>query len=199
MVYKKAITVSVASLAVIVGIMWHGAYQSLPETMKGFRAKAIPIIRKFVYYLYAANMFTLGRRIKLIRTVLDFFTIVELDDYRLGKWKQAVDVEDLEIAGIPVTIFLPNTEITSLPGLIHFHGGGFILGSRKHKAHMILCLMLGKATKSIVISDDYRQTPENVFPAQFNDAFAVVSAEEPSKFGIDGSKIALIAGAAEDR
>ena len=100
------------------------------------------------------------------------------------------------VDGVPVIIFRPDAstiQSPTPPAVIYFHGGGLALLSPQYKSYKIICIMIAKQTKSVVISVDYRLAPENVFPAQFDDGFAVVSAvmNKPTKFGIDANRIAL--------
>lgn len=111
------------------------------------------------------------------------------------EWKKGIDVKDMVVDDVPVILFRPDASTiqSPAPAVIFFHGGGLVMLRRKYKCYKIICIMIAKQTKSVVISVDYRLAPENVFPAQFNDGFAVVSAvmNGPTKFGIDANRIAL--------
>lgn len=49
-----------------------------------------------------------------------------------------------------------------LPGLLYFHGGGFMLGSIE--THDTMCRLLAREARAAVISVDYRLAPEHRFP-----------------------------------
>ena len=56
------------------------------------------------------------------------------------------------------------------PGVVFFHGGGFVMGSLD--SHDIVCRRLAEAARVRVLSVDYRLAPENKFPAAHDDALA---------------------------
>jgi len=56
------------------------------------------------------------------------------------------------------------------PGIVFFHGGGFVLGSLD--SHDIVCRRLADGARARVLSVDYRLAPENRFPAAHDDALA---------------------------
>ncbi len=56
------------------------------------------------------------------------------------------------------------------PGLVFFHGGGFVLGSIE--GHDGVCRELASKAGVVVISVDYRLAPEHGFPAAVDDAIA---------------------------
>jgi acetyl esterase len=56
------------------------------------------------------------------------------------------------------------------PGIVFFHGGGFVLGDLD--SHDMICRRLAAASRCRVLSVDYRLAPENPFPAAHEDAVA---------------------------
>lgn len=86
------------------------------------------------------------------------------------------EVYDMPAYHVPVRIFYPSlpdasieqTESTSLPVMLYFHGGGGTAGSVS-VYHQILC-RLAKHTGHIVIAPEYRLAPENPYPCAQNDA-----------------------------
>jgi acetyl esterase len=77
------------------------------------------------------------------------------------------------------------------PGLVFFHGGGFVIGSLD--SHDGVCRTLAREAEVTVISVDYRLAPENRFPAAVEDAVATtraVLANAPS-FGLDPLAVAV--------
>jgi acetyl esterase len=79
----------------------------------------------------------------------------------------------------------------TLPALVFFHGGGFVIGNLD--THDRLCRSLAKASGCAVVSVDYRLAPENKYPAAVDDAYAATQylAEHGSEFGIDPNRIAV--------
>jgi acetyl esterase/lipase len=56
------------------------------------------------------------------------------------------------------------------PAVVYFHGGGWVIGSRK--AYDAGARALAKGANAVVISVDYRLAPEHKFPAAWDDALA---------------------------
>ena len=91
---------------------------------------------------------------------------------------------------IPVRIYTPASR-GSLPVLMYFHGGGWVIGSVE--ANDVLCRALSNAAGCIVMSVDYRLAPEHPFPAAVDDAYHATlwAAENAAGIGGDPSRIAV--------
>ncbi|HTB72035.1 MAG TPA: alpha/beta hydrolase [Polyangiaceae bacterium] len=77
------------------------------------------------------------------------------------------------------------------PGLVWFHGGGFVIGSIE--SHDGVCRALASRAGAIVVSVDYRLAPEHRFPAGPEDAIAATRwvLENATSLGIDPSAVAV--------
>ncbi|TKC19052.1 alpha/beta hydrolase [Robertmurraya kyonggiensis] len=104
-------------------------------------------------------------------------------------------VEDRTIPGpggeLKVRVYYPKEEQTSYPGLVYFHGGGWVIGDLD--SHDSVCRALTNHANCVTISVDYRLAPENKFPAAVDDAYASVQyiQEHAEEFQIDPSRIAV--------
>jgi acetyl esterase len=107
-------------------------------------------------------------------------------------------VENRRIPGpaedIPIRIYTPDTGLKKkrvYPLLVYFHGGGWLLGSLD--SHDSLCRSFANAAGCIVVSVDYRLSPEHRFPAAVEDAYAAVCWvwENALQLGGDGSRLAV--------
>ncbi|XP_060674677.1 probable carboxylesterase 18 [Ziziphus jujuba] len=67
---------------------------------------------------------------------------------------------------------LPST--VSLPVIVYFHGGGFILMSADSKYYDAFCQRLARELPAVVISVNYRLAPEHRYPSQYDDGFDVL-------------------------
>lgn len=78
-----------------------------------------------------------------------------------------------------------------LPGLVYFHGGGFVAGSLE--THDPICRSLANASGCRLIAVDYRLGPEAPFPAAVLDACAATrwTAEHAARLGIDARLIGV--------
>jgi acetyl esterase len=77
------------------------------------------------------------------------------------------------------------------PGLVWFHGGGFVLGSID--SHEGLCADLAANAGVVVVSIDYRLAPEHRFPAGVQDAIAATQwvVDRSNDIGIDARAVAV--------
>ncbi|KAF2283131.1 hypothetical protein GH714_043461 [Hevea brasiliensis] len=71
---------------------------------------------------------------------------------------------------------LPNDKGSNnvLPVMIFFHGGGFSFLSAASRYYDIACRRFSRRLPAIVISVNYRLTPEHCFPCQYDDGFDVL-------------------------
>lgn len=85
----------------------------------------------------------------------------------------------------PVPVPAP-TDASGLPVIIFFHGGGFALMSADSLPYDTLCRRLVKELNAVVISVNYRLSPEFKYPCQYEDGFDVLTFIEsnPSFEGI---------------
>ena len=72
---------------------------------------------------------------------------------------------------IPVRIYHPSPEM-ALPVLVYYHGGGHMAGSVD--VYDPICRKIAHAAHHIVVSVDYRLSPEHPYPAGVEDACAAV-------------------------
>lgn len=73
--------------------------------------------------------------------------------------------------------------------LYYIHGGGFVVGSLQ--SHHAICAEIADHAGAVLVSVDYRLAPENVWPAQTDDCFAVLR-----HLLADGHKVVLIGDSA---
>ena len=87
---------------------------------------------------------------------------------------ELASVKEIAIPGpggaIPARLYTPKTPRLSdgmAPCLVFFHGGGWVIGNLD--SHDVVCRMLAYQGELIVISVDYRLSPEAKFPAAVED------------------------------
>lgn len=104
------------------------------------------------------------------------------------------DVRNVRIPGpageIPLRVYTPAGD-GPFPGLVYFHGGGFVLcGLDTHDG---TCRSLANASGCVVVSVDYRLAPEHPFPAAPEDCHAATRwvADHAADFGIDATRLAV--------
>ena len=107
------------------------------------------------------------------------------------------EVRDLSVPGpggpIPCRSYRPAGAApdTVLPGLVYFHGGGFVIGDLD--THDVLCRELSNASGCAVVSVDYRMGPETRFPGAVDDCLAVTRwvAAQAASLRIDAARLAV--------
>lgn len=103
-------------------------------------------------------------------------------------------VENRTIPGpdgdIPVRIYSPAGNAPK-PGLVYFHGGGFVLCNLD--THDTTCRELAAGADCVVVSVDYRLAPEAKFPAAPEDCYAATcwTLDEADPLGIDPTRVAV--------
>jgi acetyl esterase len=135
-----------------------------------------------------------------------FPRVVELDDAeQIREAEQAMPtapvrdevaaVEDRTVPGpegdLPVRIYHPDLPGKTAPGVVFFHGGGWVhCGLDTHDG---ACRRIATAIGAVVVSVDYRLAPEHAFPAATEDAYAatVWVADHAVELGIDPEHLAV--------
>jgi acetyl esterase len=111
-----------------------------------------------------------------------------------GPEEPVAEVQNRTVPGpggpIPVRLYRPVKKDT-LPALVYFHGGGFVICNLD--THDRQCRALANASGCAVISVDYRLAPEHKYPAAVEDAYAATKyvAEHAAEFGVDPNRIAV--------
>lgn len=103
-------------------------------------------------------------------------------------------VENRTIPGphgeIPVRIYWPKTG-GSHPGLVYFHGGGWVIGDLDGSDQA--CRHVTNLADVVTVSVDYRLAPEHKFPIPLDDCFAALEwvTANASELGIEAGRIAV--------
>jgi acetyl esterase/lipase len=108
-----------------------------------------------------------------------------------------VRVQDVQIPSgegdrtIRCMMIQPVTSVSNAPAILHFHGGGHVLGVPEMNkpqlmrwAHELGC---------VVVSVDYRLAPESRFPGPMDDAYAALRwmHDQAATLGVDPRRIAV--------
>jgi acetyl esterase len=112
-----------------------------------------------------------------------------------GAPEDVASVENRTVPGaggdIPIRIYTPAGGSAPRPGIVYFHGGGFVIGNID--SHDPTCRSLANLVEAVVISVDYRLAPESRAPAAAEDCYAATKwvAENAASLGIDAGRIAV--------
>ena len=84
-----------------------------------------------------------------------------------------VTTKDIQVQGaagmLPATVYTPDGP-GPFPVVVYFHGGGWVIADRK--VYDGGARGIAKQANAVVVSVDYRQAPENKFPAAWDDSLA---------------------------
>ncbi len=94
-------------------------------------------------------------------------------------------------AGVVVRVYWPSDDGAHRPGIVFFHGGGWVIGDLD--SHDGLCRRYCNGVDAVVVAVEYRRAPEHPFPAAAEDAYAALvwAAANASDLGIDETRIAV--------
>ncbi|HUQ41171.1 MAG TPA: alpha/beta hydrolase [Candidatus Limnocylindrales bacterium] len=107
-------------------------------------------------------------------------------------FEDVAEVRDIAISGepmIPARLYRPSTG--TLPLLVYFHGGGWVVGSVALSDNY--CRALANASGCAILSVEYRLAPEHRYPAAAEDAYAATrwASEHAADLGIDSARVAV--------
>lgn len=112
--------------------------------------------------------------------------------------ESGIDIEDRTVAGpagapeVPVRIYTPQGLNTPVPGILHIHGGGFVIGNldSEHGSCLAWCRRLGV----VVVSVDYRLAPETPYPGPLEDCYAALAwaSSHSAALHIDPTRVAVV-------
>jgi acetyl esterase/lipase len=108
----------------------------------------------------------------------------------------AVSVERRAIPGpggeIELFCLRPRVSTARLPGILHIHGGGYVMGSAETMAPFRKPLV--QALGCALVSVEYRLAPETPAPGAVEDCYAALAwlNANPGEFGVDTAKLGVM-------
>jgi len=117
------------------------------------------------------------------------------DRFAEGSYQQNVNKVDIEINltgnKISARLYKPFNISGTLPVLVYFHGGGFVIGTPALSDSV--CEGLAYCAQCVVVSIDYRLAPEYPFPTGLQDAFEALNwvYHNAAALDIDSERIAV--------
>jgi acetyl esterase len=100
-------------------------------------------------------------------------------------------VEDRSLdGGVRIRIYRPEAG-GPVPALLYFHGGGWVVGDLESHDHV--CRAIARRAPALVVSVDYRLSPETAFPGPLDDCETALrwTASHAGEFGGTPDRIAV--------
>lgn len=115
---------------------------------------------------------------------------------RFGIRHRSVVVPGFRGARILVSIFEGTDSSAARPGILHFHGGGMVMGDRFRGVEGALPWVTEH--NAVVVSVEYRLAPEYPDPIPLEDCYAALSwlAGNAANLGVDTERLVLTGGSA---
>ena len=129
---------------------------------------------------------------RLQSTPMDATKSLRLKNKQRVEPEALAEVRDIEVDGasgkIPVRFYNPFNRV-SLPMIVYYHGGGFVL--ENNDVYDASARALSKQAQAIVISPEYRKAPEHPFPAAHDDAFSAYLwvGGDPTRVAVAGESV----------
>ena len=102
-------------------------------------------------------------------------------------------VRDETSGPVPMRVYRPLGEAAgaTLPALVYFHGGGWVIGDLD--THDTLCRELANGAGVCVVAVDYRRAPDHRFPAAVDDCYAATRwiVAQAAALRIDPTRLAI--------
>jgi len=92
---------------------------------------------------------------------------------------------------VPVRIYSPEGLNRAVPGILHIHGGGFVIGDLD--SELGACVALCRTLGVVVVSVDYRLAPETPYPGPLEDCYAALKwvSSNSAQLHLDPSRLAV--------
>jgi acetyl esterase len=129
--------------------------------------------------------------VKLLRKEMEEGS--KLGNFLFSDFIQIKKVTDKNIQGrhgnIPIRIY-DNLGTPNQTAIVFFHGGGFVVGGLE--SHDYVCRRICKQNQAVVISVDYRLSPEFKFPYALEDAYDATKWVQDNITEINGNRDKII-------
>lgn len=163
-----------------------------------------PVVRDGrVLHSSLAALLALSERLNVSRSTSDVATRrAELNRFAAVGMPLRTDVRvrgrvaDLDTTSCPVRIYRPFGITEALPGIVYFHGGGWVTGGLD--SHEGTCRLLAAEARAVVVSVDYRLAPEHPFPAAVDDGVAAYRwcVDHAGELGVVATRIGVMGDSA---
>ncbi|CAF1217711.1 unnamed protein product, partial [Didymodactylos carnosus] len=142
-----------------------------------------------LFQSYVLENLNLLKRIEAIRLLY----YISIGCFQIRNPQHQLKIYDMIVGNVSVRVYQP-LEYGSqdlMPAIIHFHGGGFMIGCID--TYDVVTYTIANQTRAIVLSVEYRRIPEHSFPSALNDSMSVAFEifHNALRYKIDINRIAL--------
>ncbi len=118
-------------------------------------------------------------------------TVVMGDPEQVQVDRREITTASADGTDIRCLVYTPRERADIVPGYLHVHGGGYILGTADMSD--IVNLMLASKLGIVIVSVDYRLAPEYPIPLPLDDCYAGLAwlHNNAAELGVDRSRIAI--------
>jgi acetyl esterase len=112
-----------------------------------------------------------------------------------GDLEPVFSIEQHDAEGIPVRLYRPSPA-EALPVVVFLHGGGWTIGNVEQ--YDPVTRRIANASQALVVSVDYRLSPEHPFPAPLEDCWHALewTSKNAATFGGDPNRVAVMGDSA---
>lgn len=164
---------------------WPSQHRSVMTT--GFGANRSPWRDQIPWYtrlLLAVLLFAFdaGCRFDLIRRLLLLLDLKSPPSSAKGVTSFDVTVDPSR--NLWFRLYIPSSYSSTLPLLFYFHGGGFVAFAANSITYDNLCRRLARDLQAVVISVNYRLTPDHRYPCQYDEGLDVLKFIDARKYAV---------------
>lgn len=188
-----AISIKRAAFMAVGGYLAFLFYGAVPKNMnERFKYRAVQAFSKFLNHVVYVGYFTDPDSPRGIIRFRETWAATEIF-FRSGE-SYGPDVKMTKVLadGVNVNIYSPPGHTDSLlPGFIYIHGGALALCDVEHYDGLTRKLSAG--LNAVVMSIDYRRTPENIFSVPFEDSLKATKwfMKHAKDYNVDANRIAM--------
>ncbi|KAL0909902.1 hypothetical protein M5K25_020811 [Dendrobium thyrsiflorum] len=147
------------------------SYSSGTPTVKALKPKLPWKTRLYITLLSAVTDASRRSNGTINRRLLSFIDIRAAPNPTPVRGIRTIDVTVDPSRNLWIRLFVPSDGAgrRNLPIVVFFHGGGFAFLTADNQTYDIVCRRLARKIPAIVVSVNYRLSPENRFPAPYDD------------------------------
>ncbi|ELU01496.1 hypothetical protein CAPTEDRAFT_197912 [Capitella teleta] len=187
--------VLISGCLVAIFVAYHSMNVVIPEgCAEPWKIRLMDTINKPIFFIIrdVIGVFDEQLSVRMLRSLMDGMGRMKMEE------DSTLHIRDTHFDGVSVRVYVPISRRDGdlLPGVVYFHGGGWVLGSTESEDN--IARELTKRLNAVVVSVDYRMAPEVTFPIPFEDSLRATKyfLTHTETFGVDPSRVAVAGNSA---